>query len=948
MNRLNYLLGLILIQVGMVRAQDSLMVAHWPMNEGVDTVITDLINGNNGAMIGLNTADAWLEEGGVSFDNLDGHHIEVPHADSYNFGNDSFTISMLVRYQDTPMDTDRWIIKGTHGSPGTGSRFEVFRTSGNTVRFAIDNGQADIKSRVEVSDESFITGDWVHVVAVRDTSAGKLSLFANGMLIGSGDDTSGDISNGEPLWIGESTDEDGTAMSGDIREVRLYNYALGKGDIDTLFESYGILGTDAYLSAITLDPAVELIPAFDSKVFNYTAELPTGTESVNVSVETSDENATVTGEGSIDVSSGSGLASLAVTAENGIAKNTYNIAFTSGPPPLAFPGADGYGKYVTGGRGGAVYEVTNLKDDGLPGSLRYAIEQSGPRTIVFRVSGNIELTSTLRINNGDLTIAGQTAPGEGICLKNEMLRISASNVIIRYIRCRLGENWGQDALGGNSPKNSAGSGSLPIKNIIIDHCSISYGADETLSVYDVENLTIQWCIISESMNRDGHGYGGIMGGWGASLHHTLFAHHKNRSPRFCGARYQFNLERELMDMRYNVIYNGGKSYGGEGGHYNLVNNYYKKLSGEFCNPSQPNPSETDNEFVGLVYDSIKSYWYVDGNYVFGNSAVNTDNWNGGVKLSYAPLNIRAYSPFESAYIGAEETAGEAYINVLQGAGATLPARDVVDARVVEEVLTNTGSVPNTLADIPGEAFPVLNSLPAPDDSDHDGMPDDWEETQGLDPNDPSDRNLLAPDGYTLLEKYLNSFEFRLAVEGISLNVTAEDQLQLFWAETFLGEEGYIIERSEAGGEFVVMGSASPNVNSYVDSTASLSTAYNYRVKAFNAMDESLYSDVVNYDPVSVEEYFQGPVSLKIYPNPVDKVTYLEFELQEGSLVEIALIDINGAVIRKLPNAYYGPGTHILTLDVSDDAGSALTPGLYICTWKSKHGFKAQKFTVIAD
>ena len=260
--------------------------------------------------------------------------------------------------------------------------------------------------------------------------------------------------------------------------------------------------------------------------------------------------------------------------------------FTQNLP--AFPGADGYGKYVTGGRGGAVYEVTNLNDDGLPGSLRYAINQSGPRTVVFRVSGTIALKSTLKISNGDLTIAGQTAPGDGICIRNFKVGISASNVIIRYIRFRLGGKWGEDAFGGFSPKKSAGSGTtLPIKNIMIDHCSVSYGTDETLSIYDIENLTVQWCIISESLNRDGHGFGGIMGGWGASLHHTLFAHHKNRSPRFCGARYQFNLQRELVDMRYNVIYNAAHSYGGEGGNYNVVNNYYNRGGEIFAIQANP-------------------------------------------------------------------------------------------------------------------------------------------------------------------------------------------------------------------------------------------------------------------------------------------------------------------------------------------------------------------------
>jgi len=427
---------------------------------------------------------------------------------------------------------------------------------------------------------------------------------------------------------------------------------------------------------------------------------------------------------------------------------------------LAFPGADGYGKYVTGGRGGKVIEVTNLNDDGLPGSLRYALNYSGTRTIVFRVSGTIALNSSVNITQGNLTIAGQTAPGDGICVKNYKFNISASNVIIRYMRFRLGDAkvWGDDAFGGFSPKNSARtSNTLPIKNIMIDHCSVSYGSDETLSIYDIENFTVQWCIISESLNKDGHGFGGIMGGWGASLHHTLFAHHKSRSPRFCGARYQFNLKRELVDMRYNVIYNAGHTYGGEGGRHNVVNNYYKRGETDFCNPSQPNPSETDSEFVGCVYDSIKSYWYVDGNYIYGNSTQTANNWSGGgVKLNYPKLNLREQNPFPSAYNGPIESAEEALVKVCNQAGAILPKRDAVDTRVVNDVIKNTGKLPLTMADIPGEAFPVLNSLPAPDDDDHDGMPNVWELAHGLNTNDPADRNNIGMNGYTQLEVYLNS------------------------------------------------------------------------------------------------------------------------------------------------------------------------------------------------
>ena len=537
---------------------------------------------------------------------------------------------------------------------------------------------------------------------------------------------------------------------------------------------------------------------------------------------------------------------------------------------LAFPGADGYAKYVTGGRGGEVYEVTNLSDDGLPGSLRYAINQSGPRTIVFRVSGTIELNSGLRITNGDLTIAGQTAPGDGICIRNHNVRIDASNVIIRYLRFRLGDWWdsdgdGTDALSGMSPKNSAGDGTLPLKNIMIDHCSVSYGTDETLSVYDIENLTVQWCIISESLNKEGHGYGGIIGGWGASFHHNLFAHHKSRAPRFCGARYQFNLEREMVDMRYNVIYNAGKTYGGEGGNHNVVNNYYKRASSSFCNPSQPNPSETDREFEGLVYDSIKSYWYIEGNYIYGNPTVTADNWDGGVKLNYPPLNIRLYSPLDSAYLGEYETAEEAFVKVCNGAGALLPKRDTVDRRVVADVINGTGSVPLTLADIPGEAFPVLNSLPPPEDQDHDGMPDDWETEHGLSNNDPSDRNIVASNGYTMLENYLNGIDTSSVVSNVP----------------------HPINRSKSSTKLV-----------------------------------------------------------QIFPNPAGALTQVEFYLQEGSVVDISIIDINGMVIRQLTNGFYGPGTHTLTWNVSDEAGQSVKPGIYVCTLKTRTGFRAQKFTVI--
>ncbi|MDA3816579.1 MAG: T9SS type A sorting domain-containing protein [Prolixibacteraceae bacterium] len=424
--------------------------------------------------------------------------------------------------------------------------------------------------------------------------------------------------------------------------------------------------------------------------------------------------------------------------------------------PLAFPGAEGHGAYTIGGRGGEVIEVTNLSDGSegslnYEGSLRAAIEASGSRTVVFKVSGTIELKHNLTIKNDDITIAGQTAPGGGICLKNYPLTIKADNVVIRYIRSRLGDEKevADDAMWGREQKN-----------IIIDHCSMSWSVDEAASFYDNENFTLQWCIVSESLYnsvhpKGKHGYGGIWGGMKASFHHNLLAHHSSRNPRFNGSRYHNQPEKEIVDFRNNVIYNWGKNsaYGGEKGNHNMVNNYYK---------SGPATHSKQNRIIEQ-YDV--GNWYITGNYIYGYPDVTADNWDGGVqpKSSLSLSELRVDEPFPTGDI-VTQTAEEAFASVLENAGCNVPLRDAIDERVVNETLTGTATyggsygseegIIDTQEEVGG--WIDLAAGEAPEDVDHDGMPDYWEDEIGLDKNDPEDRNMELSDKTTVLELYLNS------------------------------------------------------------------------------------------------------------------------------------------------------------------------------------------------
>ncbi len=450
-------------------------------------------------------------------------------------------------------------------------------------------------------------------------------------------------------------------------------------------------------------------------------------------------------------------------------QNQSSITMKPDEPHIAFPGAEGFGKYTTGGRGGKVMIITNLKDDG-EGSFRKAVTAKGPRIVVFAVSGTIHLASPLKIRS-DITIAGQTAPGDGICLADYPVFIHGDNMIVRFIRFRMGDknqkggmvdgNGGDDAFGGTHRKN-----------IIIDHCSISWSTDEAFSVYAGDSTTLQWNLISEPLNYsyhfekgdsdyEHHGYGAIWGGFHSSFHHNLFAHCANRTPRFDGIR---NIPSENCDYRNNVIYNWANSniYAGEGGNYNMVNNYYKY---------GPSTKEYAKGRILIPYNKPPSIpfgkFYLNGNYVDGSSSITQFNelgvvmQNGSVTDQVAAL-VRTEFPFGSVRT---QTAMEAYDLVLKGVGAVLPKRDTLDQRIINDVRNRTGGFIDVQGGFPHgtayeltvKAWPALQSLPAPVDSDKDGMPDDWEKKNGLNPADAEDAgNYKLSKRYTNIEVYLNS------------------------------------------------------------------------------------------------------------------------------------------------------------------------------------------------
>jgi hypothetical protein len=434
----------------------------------------------------------------------------------------------------------------------------------------------------------------------------------------------------------------------------------------------------------------------------------------------------------------------------------------------AFPGAWGGGMYSFGGRGGKVYAVTSLDDSG-PGSFREACNAIGPRIVVFNVAGTIHLNNRIRIRAPYITIAGQTAPGDGVCVRGATVAIDTHDVVIRHLRFRRGETNvanRDDSLGGN-----------PVGNIMIDHVSASWGLDENVSMYrhmyrpkdggpelklPTVNITIQWSISSEALDTYNHSLGSTIGGHNSTFHHNLWACNAGRNPSI-GMDGDFNfLNNVIYNWRHRTVDGGDQR-----SRYSIIGNYYKPGPATPATAVAHRVLRPDGR-TGREKGSPREWGraHVSGNVVAGHDAVTADNWAGGVQIEGGDPatvlpNVRVEKPFPMAPVPIQ-SARQAYDAVLADAGATRPRRDAVDRRIVEHVRAGTATTAAGKGIItdPGQVggYPEYKGEPVAD-ADQDGIPDWWEVKYGLDAGDPGDAAKdCNGDGYTNIEKYVNGLD----------------------------------------------------------------------------------------------------------------------------------------------------------------------------------------------
>ncbi|MES2431102.1 MAG: T9SS type A sorting domain-containing protein [Bacteroidota bacterium] len=635
----------------------------------------------------------------------------------------------------------------------------------------------------------------------------------------------------------------------------------------------------------------------------------------------------------------------------------------------AFPGAEGFGKYSTGGRGGKIVEVTTLQDS-VVGSLRWALDQYvdtiivykdvanpnypitvyQPLTIVFKVSGLINLKSDLKVKRDNLTIAGQTAPCDGICITGHSMLINGAtggqlfywgprrkNVIIRHLRFRPGIP--RDVNG--NPTTSYVTYGLDVENyenVIIDHCSISWANEECLAIYDNKNTTVQWCIISEGLYNAYHakgirGYGGVWGGQYASYHHNLLAHQNSRVPRFNGSRAHDTIA--LIDYRNNVNYNWlttSGTYGGEveipGGlsRINIMNNYLK--------PGAATPSNQKLMRPDYPGSSVAvSRYHLEGNYIDGNVARTANNW-----LAFDSVNIPVASRdsascdtiFTIAQPITMETAQDAYTSILASSGAIYPKRDAVDARIVNEVTNKTytsiGATSNKAGIIDDPAavggWPVYRECTESiADSDHDGMPDTWESNNSLNPADPEDRNTVDPSGYTMLEVYLNRLAAGLEttpVKLISFNaVSADKKVLLNWTiANELNNQGWTVERALVNNnEWQPVGTVNSNNSLKYSFTENdlPNGIYQYRLKQTDIDGKITYSNTIIVK-IGLDT---KAISVETFPNPAKAFTTIRYTIPAKAIVKLSIYTEQGQLVSTVVNEKADKGVYQRSINISN-------------------------------
>lgn len=603
--------------------------------------------------------------------------------------------------------------------------------------------------------------------------------------------------------------------------------------------------------------------------------------------------------------------------------------FASAP---AFPGAEGFGRYVTGGRGGKIIHVTNLNDDG-EGSLRAAVKQSGSRIIVFDVCGTIHLKSRLDINQASVTILGQTAPGQGIAIADYAVYIKANNVIMRYIRCRMGDVKlvEDDALSCSNHDSSIRN------NIIVDHCSVSWSTDECASFYGNRFFTLQWCYITESLrnsvhDKGKHGYGGIWGGENASFHHNLLAHHDSRNARL-DHDYVSTLKGPI-DYVNNAIYNwgGNNTYGGESvkgtgfRKVNFVGNYFKPGPASTGAKSQlmnvTSYCTNCNKSDGAAIEP--AHLYLKDNVITSSSTVTNDNWKGIIpdnanKVDVATL--KSDTKFTSTDTRFNyntisiHPAAVAFEKILATGGCSLH-RDIIDKRISNEAKNGTYTYKGSngsdggLIDTQGDvgAWCSLNTYPGLTDTDGDGMPDIWETANGLNPK-ANDANLYTLDPreyYTNIEVYANSLvEENVKAEREGTTETFEEYYPTCKRIDYVTKEEVYAEGTitwplnspdQCDGGDIVNGIISPSLSSYLYDEASVTTGSILKPQSAVLLDKdglNLLKITNGTSEGGADGSKESAVNFRIETDPSDyffSPTALEFyAAKDGSDTKMSLV-----------------------------------------------------------